>query len=57
MNEYIWLCERNNIQSIVHSPINGLQDIYSNQILTTSTSQNLHEEDKDSPVAKKRDLQ
>ncbi|KAG2675500.1 hypothetical protein I3760_12G006700 [Carya illinoinensis] len=36
MNEYIWLCERNNIQSIVHSPINGLQDIYSNQILNVT---------------------
>ncbi|KAG6701862.1 hypothetical protein I3842_07G007200 [Carya illinoinensis] len=33
MNGYLWLTERNNIKSIVPSPVSGLQDIYNNQIL------------------------
>ncbi|XP_057425377.1 5'-3' exoribonuclease 4-like isoform X2 [Lotus japonicus] len=33
MNGYLWLCERNVFSSIVSSPINGLQDLESNQVL------------------------
>ncbi|KAK7277854.1 hypothetical protein RJT34_22873 [Clitoria ternatea] len=33
MNGYLWLCERNVINTVVSSPLNGLQDIECNQVL------------------------
>jgi 5'-3' exoribonuclease 4 len=33
MNGYLWACERNVLSSIVPSPIDGLPDIESNQVL------------------------
>lgn len=33
MNGYLWACERNVLNSIVLSPIDGLPDTESNQVL------------------------